>query len=167
MRNLLVTGGAGFIGSNFVHYWQDKYPEDYLVIIDWLTYAGNIANINEAIGAQCKFVHGSVTDKSLLDRVLSENKIDTVVHFAAESHVDRSITKPDEFIQTNIIGTHNLLLACKEYWLTGDSKKHRFHNVSTDEVYGMLAQEDPPFTEQTKYAPSSPYSASKASILSW
>jgi len=162
MHSILVTGGAGFIGSNFVHYWHEHQPDDQLVVLDALTYAGNLANIGAIVGDKCQFVHGSITDAAILGPLLREHSIDTVVHFAAESHVDRSISGPDAFIQTNIVGTHNLLHACREYWLSGDGVPHRFHNVSTDEVFGMLGPDDAPFVETTNYAPSSPYSASKA-----
>lgn len=163
-KALLVTGGAGFIGANFVHYWLGKYPQDKVVVLDALTYAGNLANLQTVEGnAQLTFVQGDILDTALVERLLRENKIDTVVHFAAESHVDRSITGPDAFIETNVLGTHSLLKAAKKVWLDGDAIiPHRFHHVSTDEVYGTLGADDPAFTEQTAYAPNSPYSASKA-----
>ena len=148
MKKLLVTGAAGFIGSNFVHYWHNNYPEDFIVVLDALTYAGNrdnIADLEEE--ANFKFVHGDICDTTLVEKLLTENDIDTLVHFAAESHVDRSITGPDAFINTNILGTYSLLKACKKIWLDGDKVKenHRFHHVSTDEVYGTLKPNDPPF----------------------
>ncbi|MEL7449492.1 MAG: dTDP-glucose 4,6-dehydratase [Pseudomonadota bacterium] len=161
-RSLLITGGAGFIGANFVRYWCDHHPDDHVVVLDALTYAGNLSNIASVLGKQCEFVHGSITDRELLDELLAKHEVDTVVHFAAESHVDRSISGPDAFVQTNIVGTHTLLGACRNYWLGDERRPHRFHSVSTDEVFGMLGSDDPAFTEQTKYAPSSPYSASKA-----
>ncbi|MCP3921782.1 MAG: dTDP-glucose 4,6-dehydratase [Desulfobacterales bacterium] len=164
-RNLLVTGGAGFIGSNFVHYWLGKYSEDKVIVLDALTYAGNRANLDPVKeNPNFEFVHGNICDQALVEKMLTEHDINTIVHFAAESHVDRSITGPDEFIETNIIGTYTLLKAAKKVWL--DSKKlipHRFHHISTDEVYGTLGMDDPAFTEETPYAPNSPYSASKAS----
>lgn len=164
MRKLLVTGGAGFIGANFVNYWLQTHPEDSVVVIDALTYAGNRANLELSENAAgFHFVHGDICDTDLVERLLIEHNIDTLVHFAAESHVDRSITGPDAFIETNIIGTHSLLKAARKVWLQGESVlPHRFHHVSTDEVYGELAFDDPAFTETTAYAPNSPYSASKA-----
>jgi dTDP-glucose 4,6-dehydratase len=166
MRRLLVTGGAGFIGANFVHYWISLHPQDRIVVLDALTYAGNRANL-EPVKAhpEFRFVHGNICDESLVDELLSKEQIDTIVHFAAESHVDRSISGPDAFIQTNIVGTHVLLKAAKRTWLDDNtwSGPCRFHHVSTDEVYGSLGRDDPAFTEATAYDPSSPYSASKAS----
>jgi dTDP-glucose 4,6-dehydratase len=164
MKNILVTGGAGFIGTNFVYYWLAKYPEDHVVVLDALTYAGNRENLSEAEkNPKFKFVHGNILDQPLVESLLKNHKIDTLVHFAAESHVDRSIHGPDEFINTNIVGTHTLLKAAKKVWLDENPKNHRFHHISTDEVYGSLKPEDPPFTENTPYAPNSPYAASKAS----
>ena len=136
MKKLLVTGAAGFIGSNFVHYWHDNYPDDRIVVLDALTYAGNRENIADLEKEEnFKFVHGDICDTALVEKLLTENDIDTLVHFAAESHVDRSITGPDAFINTNILGTYSLLKACKKIWLDGDCVKedHRFHHVSTDE----------------------------------
>lgn len=163
-KTLLVTGGAGFIGANFVHYWLREYPQDRVIVLDSLTYAGNKANLDSVVdNAQFKFVHGDILDTELVERLLVEDAVDTLVHFAAESHVDRSILGPDAFIQTNILGTYSLLKAAKTVWLDGQTvSPHRFHHVSTDEVYGTLAPEDPAFTEETAYAPNSPYSASKA-----
>ncbi len=164
--NLLVTGAAGFIGSNFVHYWLDKYKDSRVVVLDALTYAGNLDNISDLqSNSNFKFVHGNICDTDLIKKLLVENDIDTLVHFAAESHVDRSITGPDEFINTNILGTYSLLKACKAVWLDSDTGKenHRFHHVSTDEVYGTLTLSDHPFRETNQYLPNSPYSASKAS----
>ena len=159
MADLLVTGGAGFIGANFVHYWREHHPADALTVLDALTYSGNPANIACLKGVD--LVEGDICDTALVTSLLTERGIDTIVHFAAESHVDRSITGPDAFVTTNIIGTHSLLKAAKTEWLdTG--KPHRFHHVSTDEVYGSLGEDDPAFSETTPYAPNSPYSASKA-----
>ena len=161
--NLLVTGAAGFIGSNFVHYWLDKYKDSRVVVLDALTYAGNLDNISDLqSNSNFKFVHGNICDTDLIKKLLVENDIDTLVHFAAESHVDRSITGPDEFINTNILGTYSLLKACKAVWLDSDTGKenHRFHHVSTDEVYGTLTLSDHPFRETNQYLPNSPYSAS-------
>ena len=164
MRRMLVTGAAGFIGSNFVHYWRSKYPTDQIMVLDALTYAGNRNNLSALSGSDgFEFVHGSVCDASLVKALISDNNIDTLVHFAAESHVDRSITGPDAFIETNVVGTHTLLKVAKEVWLDGKlAAKHHFHHVSTDEVYGTLAEDDSPFSETTPYAPNSPYAASKA-----
>ncbi len=165
MKNLLITGGAGFIGANFVHYWMDKYQADKVVVLDALTYAGNISNLDCVKDKEnFTFVHGNICVQALIEKLLTEHNIDTLVHFAAESHVDRSITGPDAFIETNILGTYSLLKAAKNIWLDGGRviKGHRFHHVSTDEVYGTLSPTDPAFTEDTAYAPNSPYSASKA-----
>ena len=163
-KNLLVTGGAGFIGANFVHYWLNKYHGDKVVVLDALTYAGNLANLQGLENnPQLIFVQGDICHSDLAEQLLREHEVDTIVHFAAESHVDRSITGPDAFIETNVIGTHSLLKAAKKVWLDGDEViSHRFHHVSTDEVYGTLGPNDPAFTETTAYAPNSPYSASKA-----
>jgi dTDP-glucose 4,6-dehydratase len=164
LRKLLVTGGAGFIGANFVQYWKEKYPSDLVVVLDALTYAGNIASLDTVKNTHnYVFVKGNICDQALVEALLQKHSICTLVHFAAESHVDRSITGPDDFIETNIIGTYSLLKAAKKVWLDGDSiKEHRFHHVSTDEVYGTLAADEPAFHENTPYAPNSPYSASKA-----
>lgn len=164
MRRLLVTGAAGFIGSNFVHYWQANYPEDKVLVLDALTYAGNKNNLVQLLDTEnFEFVQGSITDMPLLTKLLEAHEIDTIVHFAAESHVDRSITGPGAFIDTNINGTYCLLQAAKVYWLDGEVKRsHHFHHVSTDEVYGTLSSDDPAFSELTPYAPNSPYAASKA-----
>ncbi len=156
---LLVTGGAGFIGVNFVRYWRRHYPDDTVVVLDALTYAGNRASL---AGVEADFVHGDIGDTALVEGLLRDRGIDTLVHFAAESHVDRSIHGPDAFIDTNILGTHSLLKAARTVWLSGSGRPHRFHHVSTDEVYGSLGPDDPPFSETTPYAPNSPYSASKA-----
>ena len=165
MANLLVTGAAGFIGTNFVNFWHASNPNDNIVVLDALTYAGNKNNLANILSEQwLRFVHGSICDQNLVDGLLTKYNIDTIVHFAAESHVDRSITGPDAFIDTNIIGTHCLLKAAKKYWIEGTAKpEHLFHHVSTDEVYGSLSADDPAFTEMTPYAPNSPYAASKAS----
>lgn len=161
MANLIVTGGAGFIGSNFVHYWRKVSPHDSIVVLDLLTYAGNRANLDGL--NDIHFEHGDICDTDLVASLIADHQIDTIVHFAAESHVDRSITGPDTFVTTNVIGTHSLLKAAKKAWLdTGSGKPHRFHHVSTDEVYGSLGPHDPAFSETTAYAPNSPYSASKA-----
>jgi dTDP-glucose 4,6-dehydratase len=161
MANLLVTGGAGFIGSNFVRYWRERHPDDTLVILDALTYAGNPANLDGV--PDIELVHDDIRNTDLVCTLLAERAIDTIVHFAAESHVDRSIDGPDAFIDTNVLGTHSLLKAGKSVWLdAGSGRPHRFHHISTDEVYGSLGPDDPAFAETTPYAPNSPYSASKA-----
>lgn len=161
MHRLLVTGGAGFIGANFVRYWRSAHPGDQVVVLDALTYAGRRENLAGLDGLT--FIHGNICDQALVETALSDHAIDTIVHFAAESHVDRSISGPDAFIETNIVGTHSLLKAAKRAWLDGAAgKPHRFHHVSTDEVYGTLEPDDPAFSETTPYAPNSPYAASKA-----
>ena len=166
MRSILITGGAGFIGANFAHYWMGKYREDRLIVLDVLTYAGNLASLEPVKeNPNFTFVHGDILNTELVEELLRHHKVDTLVHFAAESHVDRSITGPDAFLETNIMGTHSLLIAAKKVWLDEDllrGAEHRFHHVSTDEVYGTLSLEDPAFTEETAYAPNSPYAASKA-----
>jgi dTDP-glucose 4,6-dehydratase len=162
MANLLVTGGAGFIGANFVHHHRREHPGDEMVVLDALTYSGNRKNLDGLDGVD--LVAGDICDVALVSRMIADRRIDTIVHFAAESHVDRSITGPDAFVTTNVLGTHSLLKAAKANWLdAGNGQPHRFHHVSTDEVYGSLAASDPPFSETTPYAPNSPYSASKAS----
>lgn len=164
MKKLLVTGGAGFIGANFAHYWLHEYGGDKLVVLDALTYAGNVASLDSLkSNPDFSFVHGDIKDQPLVEKLLREHEIDTMVHFAAESHVDRSISGPDVFIETNVIGTHSLLKAARQVWIDEASvSEHRFHHVSTDEVYGDLGPNDPAFSETTQYAPNSPYSASKA-----
>jgi len=160
VARLLVTGGAGFIGANFVHYWRAHRPVDTIVVLDALTYAGNRANL---VGVNSvALVEADIRDTETVEGLLRDHAIDTLVHFAAESHVDRSIHGPDAFIDTNILGTHSLLKAARSVWLAGSGKPHRFHHVSTDEVYGSLGPTDPAFSETTPYAPNSPYSASKA-----
>ena len=162
VRRILITGGAGFIGSNFTRYWCERYPQDRVVVLDALTYAGNLDNL-EDLQSQLEFVQGDICDRPLVDWLLDDGQIDTVAHFAAESHVDRSIVGPAAFVQTNVVGTFTLVEAFRQHWLkrekpTGD----RFLHVSTDEVYGSLGPFDPAFSETTPYAPNSPYSASKA-----
>jgi dTDP-glucose 4,6-dehydratase len=157
---LLVTGGAGFIGANFVHGRRRAAPDEPIVVLDLLTYAGNRASLDGIEGVE--LVVGDIADTALVEHLLRERGIDTIVHFAAESHVDRSITGPDAFVQTNVVGTHSLLKAARAVWLAGSGRPHRFHHVSTDEVYGSLEPGDPPFSETTTYQPNSPYAASKA-----
>ncbi len=163
-RRLLVTGGAGFIGANFVHYWCEQHPSDRIVVLDALTYAGNRANISSLeTKDNFRFIKGDICDASLINELLELEKINIIAHFAAESHVDRSILGPGAFVQTNMVGTYTLLEAFRQYWLTKNQpENYRFLHVSTDEVYGSLSPKDPPFTENTAYAPNSPYSASKA-----
>ena len=163
---LLVTGGAGFIGSNVVHTLLPQPEVDRLVVLDCLTYAGHQANLAGAEEySKYAFAKVDVRDQSAVTRLIQEESISHVMHLAAESHVDRSIVGPDQFIRTNVHGTFNLLEETRRFWL---EEKHwskaqcRFHHVSTDEVYGSLGHDDPPFTETSPYAPSSPYSASKA-----
>lgn len=165
MKHLLVTGGAGFIGANFVHYWLGHHCDDRVVVLDALTYAGNLANLAAAAGhPSMRFVHGDICNAEQLAEVMGEERIDCIVHFAAESHVDRSISGPDEFIRTNVLGTHALLKVARAMWSRDGKVREdvRFHHVSTDEVYGSLSSECPAFAETTGYSPNSPYSASKA-----
>jgi dTDP-glucose 4,6-dehydratase len=164
-RVVLVTGGAGFIGANFVHYWLREHTDDTVIVIDALTYAGNRSSLTAAENnPRFRFVYGDICDTALVADVFARDKPTLVVHFAAESHVDRSITGPDEFIRTNVLGTHTLLKAALHAWRKNGNFENnvRFHHVSTDEVYGSLTLDDPAFTETTPYAPNSPYSASKA-----
>ena len=162
---ILVTGGAGFIGANFILDWLESTGEP-VVNLDALTYAGNLESLAALKGdARHTFVQGDICDRALLDRLMADHRPRAVVHFAAESHVDRSIHGPAAFIKTNIEGTFSLLEATRAYWskLSGDAKgSFRFHHVSTDEVYGSLDKTDPPFIETDTYEPNSPYSASKA-----
>ena len=160
MANLLVTGGAGFIGGNFVHYWNARCPEDRVFVLDALTYAGNRSTLEGTHNAE--LVVGDIRDTALVERLLRDHGIGTIVHFAAESHVDRSISRPDAFIETNILGTNSLLKAARTVWLVGSGTPHRFHHISTDEVFGSLGPVDAAFRETTPYAPNSPYAASKA-----
>jgi dTDP-glucose 4,6-dehydratase len=164
-RNVFITGGAGFIGANFVRHWLASAREGRVVVFDALTYAGNIDNLAGLDGdPRYVFVKGDICDEAAVRAQLEQHHIDTVVHFAAESHVDRSILGPDDFMRTNILGTHALLKVAKSLWIERKAVgAHRFHHVSTDEVYGSLGPTDAPFHEATPYAPNSPYSASKAS----
>jgi dTDP-glucose 4,6-dehydratase len=167
MRNgILVTGGAGFIGSNFILQQLEADAATSLVNLDKLTYAGNLRNLDgAATDRRYEFVHGDIGDRGLVQRLLEKRQPSAIVHFAAESHVDRSIRGPEDFIRTNVDGTFALLEEARAYWtsLSGDDAvRFRFLHVSTDEVYGSLGPNDPPFSETTAYAPNSPYSASKA-----
>lgn len=162
---ILVTGGAGFIGANFIHDWL-AHSRERVVNLDKLTYAGNLQSL-EAVAAdpRYRFVKGEIGDRVLVERIFAEEKPRAVINFAAESHVDRSIHGPGEFVQTNVVGTFNLLEAVRGYWQAlpeDDKTRFRFHHVSTDEVYGSLEMDDPAFNEENTYAPNSPYSASKA-----
>ena len=164
MRRILVTGAAGFIGSNFVQYWADQHPADTIVGFDALTYAGNLSSLEPlAQHERFTFIKGNILDGETVHEIIKREGIDTIVHFAAESHVDRSIHGPDPFIETNVRGTHELLKAARAAWSEDWSGgARRFHHISTDEVYGSLPPNAAPFTEDTAYAPSSPYAASKA-----
>ena len=155
MNNIIVTGGAGFIGSNFVHWVAENHPDVHVTVLDALTYAGNMANLDGLSEEHMTFVHGNICDAELVDGLFKD--ADAVVHFAAESHNDNSIANPEPFLKTNVEGTFTLLQAARAHDV-------RFHHISTDEVYGDLALDDPArFTEQTPYRPSSPYSSTKAS----
>ena len=157
---IIITGGAGFIGGNFVHYMLNKYPNDQFICLDLLTYAGNLATIEQVMDKDnFKFIKGDIADRKLVYEIFESENPDIIVNFAAESHVDRSIENPEVFLQTNVIGTSVMLDACRKYGIT------RYHQVSTDEVYGDLPLDRPDlfFTEETPIHTSSPYSASKAS----
>ena len=164
MRRMMVTGAAGFIGSNFVQYWVEQHPGDTVIALDALTYAGNLASLEPiAKHERFKFMKGDIRDGDMMRDIIKREGIDTIVHFAAETHVDRSIHGPDPFIDTNVKGTHELLKAARAVWTEDWSGgARRFHHISTDEVYGTLAPNAAPFTEDTPYAPNSPYAASKA-----
>lgn len=163
-HNILVTGGAGFIGANFVEHLLSTDLETKVITLDSLTYAGSLDNLRMVMSnPNHKFVKGDITDAALVNRLLTSEAIDTIVHFAAESHVDRSITGPAAFISTNVVGTFTLLEAARNAWMSNGVRGDvRFHHVSTDEVFGSLDEHDPPFSETTPYSPRSPYSASKA-----
>ncbi len=161
MKNILITGGAGFIGSHVVRLFVNSYPEHKIYNLDALTYAGNLENLKDIENSEnYSFIHGDIQDLEFMRKIFREHKITDVIHLAAESHVDRSITDPLLFVKTNVIGTTNLLQAAKEFWTT--ESDHRFYHVSTDEVYGSLGDTGF-FYENTSYDPRSPYSASKAS----
>ena len=161
MKTYLITGGCGFIGSNFVRFILEREPEATIINLDKLTYAGNIHNLDGISNSRYYFVHGDICDSELVAKLFNDHQFDGVVHFAAESHVDRSIDGPAEFVQTNIVGTLNLLEQSREYFNKEEKSNFRFLHVSTDEVYGTLGDKGK-FFESTPYDPSSPYSASKA-----
>ena len=168
MKNILVTGGAGFIGANFVPYFIENNPEYHLVNLDLLTYAGNLENVSEVENhPRYTFVQGDICDRNFVEELFQKYQFHDVIHFAAESHVDNSISGPEAFIKTNVLGTFNLLDAARKLWMLAPNQYNvgfensRFHHVSTDEVYGTLG-ETGLFEETTPYAPNSPYSASKA-----
>lgn len=169
MKSILVTGGAGFIGSNFVPYFAEKYPDYYVINLDKLTYAGNLDNLKECASMMnVEFVKGDICDEILVQSLFEKYNICGVIHFAAESHVDNSIKGPKSFMESNFMGTFNLIENARAYWMTAPNRFRtgyescRFHHISTDEVYGTLG-ETGYFSEITPYAPNSPYSASKAS----
>ena len=163
MRSLLVTGGAGFIGSNFVRYWRRQHPGDRLTVVDALTYAASPDTVRDLLAdTGLTFVHGDIRDGDLVLSLLTRHQVDTLVNFAAETHVDRSISGPGAFVETNVVGTHVLLQSARAAWSASGGDRRRFHQVSTDEVYGSLGATEPAFTEASPYRPSSPYAASKA-----
>jgi dTDP-glucose 4,6-dehydratase len=169
MKNLLITGGAGFIGSNFVPYFLNKHVDYNLIVLDKLTYAGSLSNLKEVDeNPRFTFVKGDICDRDLVASLFEEYQFQGVIHFAAESHVDNSISGPEAFVQTNIVGTFNLIESARKLWMESPNSvkeeygQARFHHISTDEVYGSLGKTGF-FTEKTPYAPNSPYSASKAS----
>jgi dTDP-glucose 4,6-dehydratase len=165
MQNVLITGGAGFIGQNLVHAWRAARPADRLVVVDAMTYAANIRSLEPLIADRSiQFVNGDICNAALMQRLFEEHKFTRVAHLAAESHVDRSISDPEAFLQTNVLGTFTLLKAALDAWRTSATlSSARFLHVSTDEVYGSLGFADPAFTESSPYRPNSPYAASKAS----
>lgn len=167
MKNVLITGGAGFIGSNFIHYLLKTDHDAKIINLDALTYAGSLENLKDVSDdPRYTFVQGDICDTGFVEQILSSHLIDTIVHFAAESHVDRSILGPRQFIETNIMGTFSLLEGARKIWLQEKNiplESVRFHHVSTDEVFGSLAIGEPAWTEETPYSPNSPYAASKAS----
>jgi dTDP-glucose 4,6-dehydratase len=162
-KRILVTGGAGFIGSHFISFYLDRHPNDEVINLDKLTYAGRLEHLTEVEGRPgYTFVKGDICDGDLLDHLFTKYDITDIIHFAAESHVDQAIRNADPFIMTNIQGTYQLLKTALNHWKR-DRHNHRFHHISTDEVYGTLNPGDAPFTEQSPYRPNNPYSASKAS----
>jgi len=172
-RNILITGGAGFIGANFTNYWVRNHPKDNVLVLDALTYSGNKCSLKPLLeSGTIQFIKGNINNSDLIKELLEKFSITHIVHFAAETHVDRSIDSPKEFITTNIMGTYTLLDSFHVHWENGGRQDDwRFLHVSTDEVFGSLGFDDKPFTEESCYKPSSPYSASKASsdhlVMSW
>lgn len=160
---IFVTGGCGFIGTNFIHTCIERFRDASIVNLDALTYAGNPSNLDQLSADRYRLIHGDINDASLVKHIFDLYKPAKLINFAAETHVDRSIAGPGAFIRTNIDGTYTLLNAAYEYWQGGAAPNFSFLHVSTDEVFGSLGPNDPPFTESTPYAPNSPYSASKAS----
>jgi dTDP-glucose 4,6-dehydratase len=165
MQSVLITGGAGFIGQNLVHAWRAARPADRLIVVDAMTYAANVRSLEPLIeGHRITFVKGDIGDAALMQRLFGEHKFSRVAHLAAESHVDRSISDPEAFLQTNVLGTFTLLQTALDHWRAAATLgRARFLHVSTDEVYGSLGPSDPAFTESSPYRPNSPYAASKAS----
>ncbi|OIO66271.1 MAG: dTDP-glucose 4,6-dehydratase [Zetaproteobacteria bacterium CG_4_9_14_3_um_filter_49_83] len=165
-KNILVTGGAGFIGCNYVRYMLETDKSVNIINLDAITYAGSLDNLKDLPGeSRHTFVQGDICDRELIDKLMRQHEIDTIVHFAAESHVDNSISGPEIFVKTNVMGTFTLLDVARKYWQgekNWGKENCRFHHISTDEVYGTLEATDPAFSETTPYAPNSPYSASKA-----
>lgn len=166
MRNILVTGGAGFIGSNFIRYLLKNQPDIHIFNLDLLTYAGRLENLEDLPAPERHtFIFGDICDRALIDRIIHEQKISAIFHLAAQTHVDRSILDPGQFVQTNVVGTYTLLEAARQAWIVEKQfplEQVHFHHVSTDEVFGTLKPYEPAWTESTPYSPNSPYSASKA-----
>jgi dTDP-glucose 4,6-dehydratase len=162
VQRLLVTGGAGFLGSHFVDHWLSLDPQHFVVVLDALTYAGDREYLSLADPQRMVFVHGDICQPDLALQLLGDHQLQGIAHFAAESHVDRSLTDPAIFVRTNVLGTQHLLEAARSLWLNQSNRPHRFHQVSTDEVYGQLSPGESAWVEGTAFAPNSPYSASKA-----
>ncbi len=165
MKNILLTGGAGFIGINFLIYWSNKYKKDQIIVLDKLTYSANLKKIKKLTKSNSKiiFIKGDICNDQIIKKILNKYKINYIINFAAETHVDNSIKNPNSFIYTNIFGTFNLIENAKSYWDKTKILKNHFHQISTDEVYGSLLEHQRPFLESAPFNPSSPYSSSKAS----